>query len=613
MNIPLTAYWSLFRRYLAPQRGRAALLAAVLLVGIGLQLANPQVLRLFIDAAVGGAASGDLLRAAALFLGLTLGVQVLTVLAGYLAETVGWEATNALRVDLAEHCLRLDLAFHNARTPGELIERVDGDVSALARFFAQLVVQVFGSLLLLAGVLVALAWEDWRLGVGATLFVLVSLLVLSYLRGRWVIEIARTRQAQAEAFGFLGEHLAATEDLRANGATGYSMRRFHELLIPWLRTYHRSRIADTTLWVASVLLFAVGSAVALGMGAYLLAEGTISIGTVFLIFYYMNLISDPIERIRTEFEHLQRAEAGIYRIRELFATQPSLKPGGHVPLPVGPLSVRVEGLSFSYATNSEAFERLSLEAVGRVNAEVDTGSPTHRLTHSPAPTLHNITFSLPAGQMLGLLGRTGSGKSTLARLLLGLYNPQQGTISLGGVPLHDTPRRHLPRHIGMVTQEVQLFQGSVRANLTFFDSTIRDADLYEALAMLGLLPWLERLPAGLDTRLGADGVGLSAGEAQLLAFARVFLKNPGLVILDEASSRLDPATEQLINKAMGRLFANRTGIIIAHRLQTVQRVDQIAILERGQIVEYGSRVALEQDAGSRFARLLRVGMAEMLT
>jgi ABC-type multidrug transport system fused ATPase/permease subunit len=165
----------------------------------------------------------------------------------------------------------------------------------------------------------------------------------------------------------------------------------------------------------------------------------------------------------------------------------------------------------------------------------------------------------------------------------------------------------------MVTQEVQLFQGSVRANLTFFDPAIRDVDLYEALTMLGLLPWLERLPVGLDTRLGADGVGLSAGEAQLLAFARVFLKNPGLVILDEASSRLDPATEQLIDNAMTRLFADRSGIIIAHRLQTVRRVDQIVILERGRIVEYGPRAALEGDPSSRFARLLRTGMAEMLT
>lgn len=604
MNLPLHQYWSLFKTYLTPQRGRVVLLSVVVLSMIGMQLANPQVLRFFIDAVVSGAAMQSLLIAAALFLGLALLIQVLTVLASYLGEVVGWTATNALRVDLAEHCLNLDIAFHNARTAGELIERIDGDVSALARFFTQLVVQLLGNLLLVAGIVGALALEDWRLGLGAATFVLLSLGVLARLRALAVPHFVRVREAAAGFFGFIGEQLAAREDLRANGATSYVLRSTQALLQPWLRLYHRARLADTALWSASVGLFALGNAVALGLGGWLFVQGIISIGTVFLIYYYMTLIYDPIERIRTEIEELQRAEAGIARIRALFAEQPRLDPGGTTPLPAGPLSVRVEGLSFSYDTNGETRKRLSAGAAERANVQP--------LQRSDVPTLHDITFQLPAGQVLGLLGRTGSGKSTLARLLLGLYQPQHGTISLGGVPLHETLRADLPRHVGLVTQEVQLFQASVRENLTFFDDRIRDADLYEALTLLGLETWLARLPAGLETRLGADGVGLSAGEAQLLAFARVFLKNPGLVILDEASSRLDPATEQLIERALDRLLAQRTGIIIAHRLQTVLRADQILILEGGRVAEYGPRAELECDPGSRFAVLLRAGMAEVL-
>ncbi|MEM8535857.1 MAG: ABC transporter ATP-binding protein [Chloroflexota bacterium] len=600
MNISLKAYWSLFARYLTTQRRRVVLLTVVLLGGIGFQIANPQVLRVFIDAALTGAPLRDLMIAAALFLGLALLVQFLTVLATYLSEVVGWTATNALRVDLVDHCLNLDLAFHTAHTPGELLERVDGDVSALARFFSQLVVQVFGNALLLVGILIALGWEDWRLGLSAGLFVFISLIALIRLRSRWVIEIARTRQAMAEFFGVLGENLTGLEDVQANGASGYAQHRMRTLLPPWLRFYHRSRRADTSLWGASVLLFAVGNSIALGLGAYLFGTGSVTIGTVFMIFFYMNLIRGPMERVRNELEELQRAEAAIYRIRNLFAVEPQLPPGGNTTLPEGALRVQIEDLSFAYPIPAGRGNGLDLQ-------DYEEASPNERFV------LHNVSLALESGQVLGLLGRTGSGKSTLARLLLGLYSPQTGMIRLGGVALSDTPRLDLPRHVGLVTQEVQLFQASVRDNLTFFDPSIADVDLHEAMALLGLQPWFTRLPQGLDTQLGADGVGLSAGEAQLLAVARLFLKNPGLVILDEASARLDPATEQLIEDAMSRLFANRTAIIIAHRLQTVQRADQILILEQGRVAEYGNRVDLVANPDSLLSKLLRTGISEVLS
>lgn len=191
--------------------------------------------------------------------------------------------------------------------------------------------------------------------------------------------------------------------------------------------------------------------------------------------------------------------------------------------------------------------------------------------------------------------------------MLRLYDIQQGQICLGGVDISQAALAELPHHIGFVTQDVQLFQTTVRNNLIFFNPHIPDAAILQTLAELGLSPWLEALPQGLDTELGADSGGLSAGQAQLLAFARVFLKDPGLVVLDEASSRLDPLTEQLIEQAVDRLLKNRTGIIIAHRLKTVERADQILILEQGQIVEYGDRNSLASNPNSRFARLLKAG------
>jgi ATP-binding cassette subfamily B protein len=226
--------------------------------------------------------------------------------------------------------------------------------------------------------------------------------------------------------------------------------------------------------------------------------------------------------------------------------------------------------------------------------------------------LDDLTFRLEPGAVLGLLGRTGSGKTTIARLLFRFYDPTNGVIRLGGVDTRTITLANLRQRVGIVTQSVQLFQATVRDNLTFFDSSISDERILQVIHDLGLDGWLAALGDGLDTQLSAGGGGLSAGEAQLLAFTRVFLQDPGLVILDEASSRLDPATERLIERAVDRLLTGRTGIIIAHRLATVQRADAIMILEEGRIAEYGQRVALASAAESRFSRLLRTGLEEAL-
>ena len=243
--------------------------------------------------------------------------------------------------------------------------------------------------------------------------------------------------------------------------------------------------------------------------------------------------------------------------------------------------------------------------------------PTKRPDDDLAGTvLEDVSFELGAGRVLGLLGRTGSGKTTIGRLLLRLYDPQEGRLLFtGNDEAYDVRRIEiaaLRRHVGVVTQTINLFQASVRDNLTLFDETIGDEQIVSVLDELGLCPWLARQEKGLDTELSAAGGGLSAGEGQLLAFARIFLTDPGIVILDEASSRLDPATERLVEHAVERLLTHRTGIIIAHRLATVQRADDILILEDGRVIEFGPRQTLAQDPASRFSRLLRTGMEQAL-
>ncbi len=568
--------------YLGPQKGRVLLLCALLAGSIGLPLAGPELLRSFIDTATGGGATGTLSLLAVLYIATALAGQAVAVAAAYLSEQVGWIATNLLRGDLAAHCLRLDLAFHNAHTPGELIERIDGDITALALFFSRFVTGVIGAGLLTLSMIVLMCREDLRVGGAFAAFTLVALLVLERCRSLAVPRLAEERQASAELFGFVEERLSGADDIRANGAGNYVMQRYHRVAGNHFRRKRTAWTANASVPIAGQALFAVAYLLVLALGAALYQRREVTLGTVYLFFQYTRMLRPPLLQITEQMKEFQKATAAIGRVRELLAFEPAIRDGRDVALPGGALCLEFEHVTFAYGD--------------------DAG----------APALTDLSFRLEPGQVLGLLGRSGSGKSTLARLLFRLYEPGCGAIRLGGVDLRETRLADLRRRVAVVTQDVQLFQATVRDNLSFFDRSIGDKQLLDAIAALGLEEWLRQLPAGLDTELHSHGGGLSAGEAQLLAFARVFLTDPGLVILDEASSRLDPLTERLIERAVDRLLAGRTGIVIAHRLATVRRADRIVILDGGRIDEHGDRAALAADRHSRFARLLRTSMQEVL-
>ncbi|HUS16200.1 MAG TPA: ABC transporter ATP-binding protein, partial [Chloroflexia bacterium] len=284
MKIPVRQYWALLAGYLRPQRVRVVGLMLLLILSIGMELLNPQIVRYFIDTALAGGALESLLAAAALFIGVALLHQVLSVISTYLGENVAWTATNALRLDLAAHCLHLDLTFHKARTPGELIERIDGDVNVLSNFFAQFTIHMLSNVVLLLGVLALLWREDWRVGLAMTLFALITLAILLRIRNLAVPYWTQVREVSAGFFGFLGEHLAGTEDTRANGATGYVMHRFHSLLRGWLPVQRKAGLTGYSMWMTTLGVFAVGNAVAFALGAVLWREGVITLGSVYLIF-----------------------------------------------------------------------------------------------------------------------------------------------------------------------------------------------------------------------------------------------------------------------------------------------------------------------------------------
>ncbi len=580
MSLPLRAYWELLSQYIRPQRGRFFLLALLLLSSIALQVVNPQIMRGFIDAALAKAPLSQLVGAALAFLGIALLQQAFAVGVVYLSETVAWRATNALRSDLAGHCLQLDMKFHNAHTPGELIERIDGDVAELANFFSQFIVILVGNLLLLAGILVALFREDPRAGLAFTLFALISLLVLTRLRDIAVPQQKARRQAEADLYGFVEEQLAATEDIRSSGAVSFSLRELYRFQASILRHDRSARQRGWVIELAMGTLLTLGNILAITSGYLLFTAGTITIGTVYLFIHYANLLETPIWTLIREVQSFQTIGACVERLTELRNLRPSVQDGAGAPLPAGPVALAFDSVSFAY--------------------------------NGDEPVLSDLSFGLTPGSILGLLGRTGSGKTTLARLVFRLYDPLQGKITLDGSDIRAARLVDLRGRVALVTQEVQLFQGSVRDNLTFFNPRIPDEQIQGAIDRLGLADWFQTLPNGLDTRLEGGASSLSAGEAQLLALTRVFLRDPGLVILDEASARLDPATEQRIERAIDHLLADRTAIIIAHRLGTVHRANQIMILEQGQVREYGDRQTLAADPGSHFYHLLQTGLEEVL-
>jgi ATP-binding cassette subfamily B protein len=580
MNLPLQAYWELLSRYIRPQKGRFILLVFLLLGSIGLRIINPQIMRTFIDSALASASMQILLRDALAFIGIALTQQVVAVALTYLGENVAWTATNGLRAEMAWHALNLDMGFHNDHTPGELIERIDGDVTEMATFFSQFVVTMIGNGLLLVGILVALFLEDWRAGMVFTVFTVIAVLVLNRVKDIAVPHQKARRQAEAELFGFLEEQLAGTEDIRASGAVDFSLR---ELFRYQKNILFHNRKAQFKRWLIEIAMGAFltsGSILAILSGYYLFTLGLVTVGTVYLFVYYINLLEEPIWALTREIESFQTIGACVERLTEFRLFQPQVQEGTveaiHEPL----LALTFSGVTFSY--------------------------------DGKEPVLHELSFHLEPGKVLGLLGRTGSGKTTLARLIFRLYDPGIGKILLNHMDLRELKLYGLRRNIAIVTQDVQLFRASVRDNLTFFDRTIPDERILAALDELELTDWYKGLPKGLDTQLAGDGQSLSAGEAQLLAFTRVFLRDPGLVILDEASSRLDPATERHLERAVNRLLRNRTAIIIAHRLGTVHRADEIMILDRGKVIEHGERQRLAADPASQFYHLLQTGLEEVL-
>ncbi|MEP7203998.1 MAG: ABC transporter ATP-binding protein [Ilumatobacteraceae bacterium] len=564
-----TSRWRALAALLRPDAWRWVGLGALVATGSGLILTGPLIVREIVDKATNGSTKGAISRLAVLFLLVAVATQLINMAVAWMATITAWHTTNGIRIRLARHVLGLSHAFHRQHTPGELIQRVDGDVTSVSDFMGRVIPRAAGALFTMLGMIGVLVVVDWRLAIGALAYVTLAVAVVVSGRHRAVGESSDEMGSYARLYGGIEERLTAAEDLRSNGAGAHAMWRFVEDSADAMGSAVRREKAFLRMWWAVDGSVEAGSIVSLIVSALLVSRGIISIGDAFLLFQYVLLLARPLEDMVDQLETVQKANGAMVRVIDLLAVEPDIRDEGTTRPPNGPLSIDFRDVGFDYGDDQSV--------------------------------LQDINVSFAAGRSIGLVGRTGSGKTTISRLILRLVEPTTGSILLGGIPIEEMPMCELRRRVALIPQEVELLSGSIRDNVTLFDEAPTDDAVVSALHNAGLGTLAQ---GGIHRQLGAGGAGLSAGEAQLLALARVWLRDPDIVVLDEATARVDPVTEVKLEDAVARLTEGRTTVIIAHRLSTLRHVDEIVVLDHGRILEHGDRSNLADDIASRYRHLL---------
>lgn len=551
--INLKRYGWIIKKYIYPARFAIAGLFGLLITGILCELALPKLAGYCLDQNIDS--SRVLFLLPIFYIGLALLRAFVQVINAYFSERLSWKAANKMREDIFRHVMGLDINFHKSTTVGELIERIDGDVSFLADFFTMFFGYFLGNLLLIAGILIMFFTIHPLLGCTFTVLTLLILL-LFILTNHKVTELIRNaREAQTETYSFLEEHLTGVEDIRGIGAQEYVGNQLNSVLQQYKKREVKSAFIGNLPVTGFFSLLNVGDAIAIAIGVFLYYTSDMSIGMIYTLISYVSLLSEPMWILRSQIGNYQKISVALRRITQLFEMQSTIITGNTQLSLEKPFSVSVKDISFAY-------------------------SEEH-------PVLQNISVEIPAGGSIGLVGKTGSGKTTLLHLLADLMQTDQGCIEINGTPIQDLDRDRYYEGLFYLNQNINLMEGTVRDNLLDFTQEKSDEELMEILKDFELLDWFQTLEHGLDTQVILQN--LSAGQSQILALAKLGVKKPRLLLLDEATSYIDPQTELFLQKALHKTMQECTSVIVAHKLSTLDLVDKILVLQNGHITCVGSR------------------------
>ncbi|MCB4377140.1 ABC transporter ATP-binding protein [Synechococcus sp. MU1650] len=497
-------------------------------------------------------------------------------------QAVGQRLTARIRDDLFEHSLSLSLRFHDGMPVGKLLTRLTSDVDALAEVFGSGAVGVLGDLVSLLVIASTMLFIEWRLGLLLLCTQVPVTLAVLWLQRRYRKANYRVREELSQLNADFQENLQGLEVVQMYRREAVNSARF-------LRTgtAYRNAVNGTIFYDSSISAFlewvALGAiALVLALGGWMVTSGVMGLGTLTTFILYSQRLFDPLRQLAERFTQIQGGLTAVERIGELMEQPLEIAEAKGVDPHVagGGGEVIFDNVSFSYRPDE--------------------------------PILRNLSFRIAPGEHVALVGPTGSGKSTIIRLLCRLYDPQQGRILLDGRDIRSIPMADLRRELGVVLQDTFLFSGNVADNLRL-NAPVSDQELDQVCAELGLNDLLSRLPNGLETQLRERGGNLSSGERQLLAVARVAIRNPTVLVMDEATAFMDPSTEATLQADLDRLLQKRTAIVIAHRLATVEASDRILVLRRGELIEQGTHHELRARGGlyAQLAELQERGLARL--